>query len=91
MADTANLNLPSSMLSRRRIIICSAGVAVGLLPVRAKSQASKIPKTTAAYQDNPNNGQSCSGCGHFMAPASCALVDGTVSPQGWCKLFVQKG
>jgi hypothetical protein len=90
MTRIANLNVSASMLSRRRIIIGSAGVAAGLLSVRANSQTPKIPKATAGYQDSPNNGQSCSGCEHFMAPASCALVDGAVSPQGWCKLFAQK-
>lgn len=68
----------------------SAGMAAGLLSARASGQTPKIPKANAGYQDSPNNGQSCSGCGHFTAPASCALVDGAVSPQGWCKLFAQK-
>jgi hypothetical protein len=77
--------------SRRRLIAgCVAALAVSL-PKQTNSQASKIPQSTAGYQGSPNGGQSCSGCTHFVAPASCALVDGSINPQGWCKLFAKKG
>lgn len=82
MPESAARNVMSTALPRRRIIIGGTAVAVALFSARARSQSPKVPKATAGYQDGPNNGQSCSGCGHFMAPASCALVDGAVSPQG---------
>ena len=91
MSESADPTIPSTALPRRRIIIGGAAVAAALFSAPAHSQTPKIPKATAGYQDSPSNGQSCSGCGHFMAPASCALVDGAVSPQGWCKLFAAKG
>jgi hypothetical protein len=57
---------------------------------RASAEGS-IPQATAAYQDKPSNGLKCSACTHFRAPASCQLVAGKISPDGWCKLFAAKG
>jgi hypothetical protein len=27
---------------------------------------------------------------HFMPPAGCKIVDGAISPDGWCNFFAQR-
>jgi High potential iron-sulfur protein len=51
---------------------------------------SKTAKKTAKYQDHPNNGQSCSQCNFFRPPKSCQLVEGDISPNGWCSFWAKK-
>lgn len=44
------------------------------------------------YQDKPDakSGHKCSQCQLFKAPHSCAVVTGTISPNGWCTAWVKK-
>jgi hypothetical protein len=46
-----------------------------------------MSQAEAQYQDRPNNGFSCAACTLFRKPRSCVVVQGDISPQGWCKLF----
>jgi hypothetical protein len=50
----------------------------------------KLTHEASKYQDHPNNGQQCSGCVQFVAPASCKVVEDPVAASGWCQLFVAK-
>jgi hypothetical protein len=36
------------------------------------------------------DGQECDECAHFSAPGACKLVDGSISPHGWCRLWTKK-
>jgi len=49
----------------------------------------KISKREAMYQDRPNGSQKCSRCRHFV-DGQCSIVQGTISPNGWCKHFAAK-
>jgi hypothetical protein len=52
-------------------------------------QAAKYAKSIIQYQDTPKNGQKCSACMHFLPKTNeCTLVEGTISPDGWCRLFL---
>lgn len=50
----------------------------------------KVPKEPVQYQYSPKDGQQCSGCIHFVSPNACKLVQGEISPQGWCTLYAPK-
>lgn len=50
----------------------------------------KVPKEPVKYQHSPKDGQQCSGCIHFVSPNTCKLVQGEISPQGWCMLYAPK-
>ena len=50
----------------------------------------KLTHDAAKYQDHPNNGQQCSGCVQFVAPASCKVVEDPISASAWCQLFTAK-
>lgn len=84
-------NLPAH--SRRALFRLLAGVAVGATTMSVAGIAdaqSKVDKKTAKYQDQPNKGQSCSQCNYFRPPKSCQLVQGDISPNGWCSFFLKK-
>src|SRR5262249_32454707 len=77
--------------SRRRflanLIAGAATIAGGAVTVAQGSLAKeKISKAAARYQDHPNKGQRCGGCAHFLF-GGCELVAGSISSNGWCKLF----
>mgnify|MGYP001167494598 CR=1 FL=1 len=84
--------IQSSGLSRRTIVIrsvaCAAGAAALLGPIR--EAAAKMAQTAVAYQESPKGDQQCSNCSLFQPPNACTLVDGTISPSGWCKFWVKK-
>lgn len=46
----------------------------------------KASKESVDYSEGMQ-GSKCELCKHFLAPASCALVDGEIDPQYWCELF----
>jgi hypothetical protein len=50
----------------------------------------KVTHEAAKYQDNPKDGQQCSSCVQFVAPASCKVVEDPIGASGWCQLFVAK-
>ena len=51
----------------------------------------KAPQQAVQYQTEPRNGQKCDGCQYFIADSnSCKLVEGQISPDGWCTLWTKK-
>ena len=75
----------------RRALIRTAlhGIAAGLTsavvaPARA---GDKMSKQEAEYQDSPKDIRMCATCTLFEPPRSCKVVEGDVSPDGWCKAF----
>jgi hypothetical protein len=83
---------PLRGLSRRTILLrsagCAAGAAASLIPL--KQAAAKMSQQSVAYQESPKGDQQCSNCSLFKEPNSCTLVDGNISPTGWCKFWVKK-
>ena len=52
--------------------------------------AAKVPQASVQYQTEPKGDQQCSGCIHFIAESNtCKLVEGQISPNGWCTLWAQ--
>lgn len=77
--------------SRRALLQAGLGaVAVTAgLATSARAQQ-KIAKNLVMYQDHPKDGQMCSICVNFVAPNQCKIVEGDVSPNGWCGAFAPK-
>lgn len=73
----------------RRTVLLAAVAAAPVLAL-GKAQAASLPASAVGYRDSPNDGKDCSGCNLFVAPSSCKSVSGTISPKGWCKLWVKK-
>jgi hypothetical protein len=57
----------------------------------APATAKKLPQATVQYQAQPKGEQKCSLCTNYIAESSsCKLVDGPISPEGWCSLWTKK-
>jgi hypothetical protein len=82
------------VLSRRNVlrgatlVAGGAALATSLLP--AAAQSGKMTQKAAAYQPSPKSGQKCLDCSFFVQPQACKLVEGTISPVGWCKFYAKK-
>ncbi len=79
-------------LSRRTLLKASLGglgvVAVGFA---GTASAQKIAPSMVQYQATPKDGNECDKCAQFIAPGSCKVVEGKISPKGWCAAFAPKG
>ena len=86
------------MISRRECIGCGLAMlgTLGVARGAAAQAAPKVPQKDAQYQPTPKNGQKCDMCQYFIAgvrpnaAGTCRLVDGSISPNGWCALFAKK-
>lgn len=69
----------------------AAGVAAlaGTEQVRAQP-AQKLAQKVVQYQPHPNGNAECDKCVNWIAPNSCKIVAGTISPKGWCVAFAPK-
>lgn len=76
---------------RRTVLLGLLATGCALcLPRLSLAQSRKMDKTQAQYQDQPKGDQKCSNCMHFVAPNSCMVVEGDISPDAWCKLWFKK-
>jgi hypothetical protein len=81
-------NPSQSGVSRRTVLLIAAAAAPALTLGRA--EAGTLPKSAVSYQETPHDGKDCKACNLFIAPSSCKSVSGTISPTGWCKIWVAK-
>ncbi len=57
----------------------------------APAATKKATQASVHYQTQPKGGEKCSSCIHFIAESNtCTLVDGQISPEGWCMLWTKK-
>jgi hypothetical protein len=81
--------LASARLSRRSLLRGAAGatgvLAATLNPALAQP---KISKVAVNYQDHPDGDKRCDKCIQFQPPDACKMVDGPISPQGSCRIFM---
>jgi hypothetical protein len=57
----------------------------------AAPAAAKVSQESVQYQAQPKGEQKCDGCMHFIVESNaCALVEGQISPDGWCILWAKK-
>src|SRR5580765_8362766 len=75
--------------SRRQWLLMGVGLIGAAIPGRAGAQQKMAPKLVQ-YQEKPKGTQECDQCLHFVAPASCKMVEGVINPKGWCALFAPK-
>ena len=86
----------SERFSRRRVLAIVAGTAsalgmsAGAIIGTSAPAYAKVPQKAVKYQDTPKGDQSCENCVQFEAPSTCKTVDGTVSSQGWCSVYIKK-
>lgn len=74
----------------RRSVLLTAASAAPLLALMSSQVKAGAKQTTVKYQAEPKDGKQCDGCNYFVAPNSCKVVDGEVSPTGYCLLWTKK-
>jgi high potential iron-sulfur protein len=90
MTDTSRLK--ESEPSRRTVLFRSVACVTGATALfgSLRPAAAKMAQAGVAYQATPKGDQQCGNCSLFQPPSACTLVDGTISPSGWCKFWVKK-
>jgi hypothetical protein len=90
-------HLETIKLSRRGLIraagVAGGGgllVAAGITAPSARAQVNKVSQQQVHYRPTPNGNARCSKCAHFLPPSHCGVVQGTISPNGWCSMFAPK-
>jgi hypothetical protein len=89
MKNDQTSNARRQLLQHGVTLLSGAFVASTIVPRCAA--AGKAMRDDFSYQDRPKNGKSCASCRLFTPKAvglgTCALVEGEVSPNGWCMAF----
>ena len=81
----------------RRALLGRAGAAIGAVAAATTARAdqkpaatTKIAQSVAKYQDHPHGEQRCEICLQFEPPNQCKIVQGPITPKGWCQFFAAK-
>lgn len=83
-------------LQRRAVIRCVVAGAFATLPGAVSAVKRPPPKDPlrkrtrreVRYQDEPYLGRSCARCVLYQGHGVCVILEGPVSPQGWCDQWV---
>ncbi len=90
-APATALRPPSLPISRRCLLHLSVlGVTASACEARAQQPQPirKASKKVAGYIDKDHaSTQDCAQCHFYIAPFDCMLVEGPVSPWGYCNYF----
>jgi len=78
-----------SAATRRTILQAAAGVVSFLGLGISAAYAAKASKSSVAYRDSPKGDQNCANCRLFNSPSACKSVEGSVSPNGWCRIWAK--
>ncbi len=68
----------------------------GMLLAETQTAEAKGSQAQFKYQNTPSNGHKCSQCTFYIpgssskANGTCKIVDGSISPSGWCTAFSPK-
>lgn len=82
--------MSNSMDTKRRTVL-RAGLAVIACGVTGGAAAQqKLAQNLVQYQATPKNGLVCENCVQFQPPNACKVVEGEISPQGWCVAYAPK-
>lgn len=77
-------------VSSRRVFLKYMAL-LGLVTWSASPLYAKTPKATFKYQDTPMDGKKCADCVYFLPSTSeCKMVEGPISPNGWCRIYSKK-
>jgi hypothetical protein len=88
------------LISRRALLKGAAAVTCVALASafvgKTHAETAKSTKAVAKYQDTPNGGKKCGNCSLFIpgkmptADGTCQVVEGSISPEGYCALYIKK-
>ncbi len=85
-----------SLLKKAAIFIAGIAALPLVETIRNARAADKLTKAAVNYQDKPKAGKDCDDCLQFIpgatakAAGTCKVVEGVISPQGYCAAFTPK-
>lgn len=82
-------NSSDTRVTRRTMLRMTLAAATVGVAGRASAQQ-KIAPNLVQYQDTPKGALECDKCVQFVAPAACKIVDGKISPKGYCVAYAPK-
>jgi hypothetical protein len=90
--------MEASMVTRRTFVqtVILLPAFAGLLTARGLADDSKTSQSSVHYQTQPSGDKQCSKCAFFIpggtadANGSCKVVDGVISPNGYCIAYNPK-
>lgn len=53
------------------------------------NRTGKMSQQEAGYVSRTASSSRCYSCTYFIVPNTCELVEGMISPEGWCKYYKQ--
>jgi hypothetical protein len=92
MKDCANAMTRRSFVAATIVLPALAG----LLLAETTTAEAKGSQAQFKYQNTPKDGHQCSHCTFFIpgssatANGTCKIVEGVISPKGWCTAFAAK-
>ena len=100
MKDLKQLEMLNEKVTRRGFLKGSALLAsiavVTATGVMTREAVAGVPKSVMQYRDHPNGNKECSNCIQFIpgpsakANGKCKIVDGAISPHGYCNAYSAK-
>jgi hypothetical protein len=85
-----NRKLSRRSVLRRAALLASAALTAKMVPSKEALAQQKASQEAMKYQDKPNGDKRCSNCLNFIPSSSCTIVEGTVSPNGYCLAWAKK-
>lgn len=89
--------LKGARISRRTLFRAASLVAGGVALASITSEAgpsraapAKAHQKTVSYQPTPKGKARCEICSKFQPPSACEIVEGVISPKGWCSSYAPK-
>jgi hypothetical protein len=63
-------------------------MAAGTAQAQPRPKITKASKKVAGYfEKTEESAQNCAQCHFYLAPFDCIVVEGPVSPWGWCNYY----
>lgn len=96
MSDILQKKLSRRELLKGAAMLASIGVLATTATITSTPAIAGVPKASMQYRDTPNGQQECSKCSLFVpgdsakANGTCKVVNGSVSPHGYCVAFAPK-
>ena len=96
MATSRRDQLSRRALLKAGLAVFAGAVMLPILGARTASAAGKASQESMKYQDQPKDGQKCIDCTQYVAGpkpdamGQCKVVEGEISPEGWCIAFAPK-
>jgi hypothetical protein len=84
-----NLNPSRRSILKKTALLAGVALTANIVPSK-EAFAEKASQGAMKYQDKPDGDKRCSNCLNFVPPSGCAIVEGTISANGYCMAWAKK-